>query len=493
MMRVISRLLLLPSWLLAPLLFLFACGVTQEDACAYPWAIQENPEKCATDLKCYEDTPKTPICDEDTHKCVPCRVSSACVKLTKALKAEGRKGTFEVCETEGSNERFGQCVGCTADSQCESSKLCRTADPFFEELLPTGVGPAIGECFPEEAFLYVHKAPSCSMLGTEPRGSPTNPYCDLSEAYSAGPNTGYNYMILAVKAIAPPPPAPPPPAPPPTYPPLQVTSGSVIIVSWPLMQVKPATNPVRLSELVVGQAGSTAVALAIGVSILAPSNMQAITCQHSGKVGLRDVVVSSRETANANVLANVGVITQAGCSNLRIERTHIDFFAHAGLWIQGGNFAVVNSAITRCGQGTLSPSDPRLTGIYLDQGTAGNGTIDFSTIAKNPRSLYCATTGNKALLENQVHYSIFSSKPYEFEGCWTKISGNNAADPMIFSQIIPEASIDHLRLDRSNVIHTGCCIDKGPDKDITDRTTATDYFGLDRVRGPLADYGCIEL
>jgi hypothetical protein len=502
-MRVISRLLLLPKRLLSLLLLLVACGVTQEDACVYRGTIQDNPKECTSHLDCFDKSIKSdmmgrnPICNFTTNKCESCKASSYCQELTNDFRKNKRKERIEFCvPQENDNPQSGQCVPCSAkdQSQC-SSGLCRTADPLWEQLLPKQEdleAPVlqIGECFPETNILHVDNQ-KCTQATPETRGSRSNPFCDLTTAQSAARERMLPYVILAVERAS---------NDPTPYSSLNVPSGTVVLRSWP-PSPKPGpsaeeNDKVQLMGLNVGGAGVTAKALAVGIQIRVPPGMDAVTCQESGVVWLRDAKVTSQKSGSAADLGKAGVIAKAGCTDLRIERTHVDFFAENGLRIEGGKYHIVNSAITRCGQGNVGNMAPELAGVYLGQGEARLGTIMFSTIAVSLMGLYCEKIGNEqSLLENTLLYSILSNERYQAYGYWDMAPvGNNIADPTLFSQLIPNLTLPKLILDPSQPKHLNDCIDKVPADaaKLEDSPIEYDYFGTARIKNQKADYGFYE-
>ena len=384
-----------------------ACGTLGEssNACASKNAAQPvcKPDtgacvQCAASTDCRGDA-GLGVCNPTTNKCVECNDSSnctsdparafcqanACVGCQTA-GADACTGAKPVCASSGTSA--GQCVECTANSDCKvatkpvcDANQCRACK---KDLECTGVSPALvcgldGSCPGNDAVIYLRngeKCPSDPGIGTSAR-----PYCSSADATAA-----------------------------------LSTTRTVIVVQGPLAVGNLTLNYSQKPVLIAGQNSAKITTLATGTPPLV-----AIT---AGDVTLRDLTIGNGNDAGVSVsggatlhmdrcyvLNNQGIGIQTSASAFEIINTVVagNGAAAGGYGVSLGNYSgspttfVFNTVVSNVGGGVFcgTPSNYPLTGILAN----ANGPANFLNCQPDSATSTSTTPGLDA------NYHLTTSSP----------------------------------------------------------------------------------
>lgn len=407
---------------------------------------------CSAIAQC--DSPSAVACQ--SGQCVACTADTQCVvwsterNVSPALKfcavpTGATGGTCGECKSNANcvsvasaafcDQTTLKCRGCLQNSECDST--VGAGDGVCKRPGDPATLPGMaGQCVTAGSIAYLGNSPAgCEMNGAN-ASSVSKPYCNLTVAIASG-----KAVIKVLPSATP-------------YPAISLTTQTATLVG-PGRDASPgATFPS------VDLNGSGTLTLS-DVTVSASAGTAAVQCRGGGKL---NVIASS-------ITSTVNGVDADDCATLTIDRTRLS--TPGRLAIQVG--------------GTASTSYRIVNSLVVDSGSAGNvhpvrlkssasGTFSFNTLTRNNGSVACL---NNQVLSNSVLVNNSATPP---AGC---MASTSVTDDAVTLGDGAEPKLSATTKARELVIDQATSVPQGE--------FLTDYFGNQRPKGKGWDKGYHEL
>jgi hypothetical protein len=430
------------------------CDSSKGSICNPTTATCQTAASCSTIAQC--DSPSAVVCQ--SGQCVGCTADTQCVVWSTernvspalrycAIPTGGAGGTCGECK---SNDNCGgtvggafcdqttlKCRGCLQNSECDTMQ--GAGDGVCKRPGDPSTLPGMtGQCVAGSAIAYLGNNPAgCEMSGAN-ASSPSKPYCTLMAAVASGKS-----VIKVLPSATP-------------YPTISLTTQSVTLIG-PGRDASPGatfpgvdlngTGTLTLSDVVVSATAGTA----------------AVQCRGGGKLN----VIASRVTGSGSANG----IEADDCATLTVERSRISTPGRLALQVGG----------------TASTSYRIVNTLVVDSGSAGNvhpvrlkssaaGTFNYNTLTRNTGSVACL---NSQVLSNSILVNNSATPP---AGC---MGSTSVTDDALTLGDGEEPKLSASAKARELVIDKGSAPPQGE--------VQTDYFGAQRPKGKGWDKGYHEL
>jgi len=407
---------------------------------------------CSAIAQC--DSPSAVACQ--SGQCVACTADTQCVvwsterNVSPALKfcavpTGATGGTCGECKSNANcvgvasaafcDQTTLKCRGCLQNSECDST--VGAGDGVCKRPGDPATLPGMaGQCVTAGSIAYLGNSPAgCEMSGAN-ASSVSKPYCNLMVAIASG-----KAVIKVLPSATP-------------YPAISLTTQTATLVG-PGRDASPgATFPS------VDLNGSGMLTLS-DVTVSASAGTAAVQCRGRGNLN----IIAS------NISASVTGVAADDCASLTVERSRISTPARLALQAGGTGattYRIVNSVVVDSGSASL------MNPIRL--GLSASGVFNYNTVTRSVGSVLCV---NGQELQNSVLVNNGGAAPM---GC---SANSSVTDDAVTLESGPEPKLQRTQSALSLVIDKGGAPAQGE--------VQTDYFGAQRPKGKGWDKGYHEL